>query len=134
MGPAEYIRNDMTCSEEQRLAISDGSTYVPLCDATDSSLYDPCQCDIGNTITLGQCWCVDQEGNQISGQATYVSDALSFEEVRQTVCVEQLQCSSDVPTSTPTSSQIMNAELNGAIKTVDYPYRVVRNMKDSPDS
>merc|ERR1711997_359742 len=65
------------------------------------------------------------------------------EEVRQTVCVEQLQCSSDVPTSTPTpaiienpanSSQIMNAELNGAIKTVDYPYRVVRNMKDSPDS
>ena len=85
---AQYVRNDITCIEEQKLAFASGSDYIPKCKSTDPDLYDGCQCDIGNSLTLGQCMCVDKLGNILSNKLAYVSDGESFEKV----CVQDLQC------------------------------------------
>ncbi|KAL0178685.1 hypothetical protein M9458_027579, partial [Cirrhinus mrigala] len=38
--------------------------YVPTCDAQGE--YDPIQCH----ASIGQCWCVDRNGQEISGTRT----------------------------------------------------------------
>ena len=86
--PAEYIRNDMTCFEEQRLSFSSQSNYIPQCQAGNTSLYDGCQCSIEDSLTLGQCSCVDDRGNQLPNKLAYFEGNTPW----QKVCVEDLQC------------------------------------------
>ena len=62
-GPSEYVLNEVSCAEEQKLAIAAGATYIPRCKSADSTLYDGCQCDIGDSLTMGVCWCSDNTGN-----------------------------------------------------------------------
>jgi len=86
-GPAVPVANEMTCAEEQGVAIAAGSTYIPRCQSSDSSLYDGCQCDIGDSRTMGVCYCVDPLGNPKENQIYQFSDE-TFEEV----CVNVLSC------------------------------------------
>jgi len=86
-GPSEYVRNEVACAEEQSLAIAAGATYIPRCQSTDSSLYDGCQCDIGDSLTMGVCYCVDETGNALENQMYQFGDE-TFEEV----CVNVLGC------------------------------------------
>ena len=87
-GPTEYVRNDMTCSEEQRLAFAAGHTFVPRCQSNSEDLYDSCQCDIGDSETLGQCFCADSTGNMEVNKFAYVEDGDDWARV----CVQELQC------------------------------------------
>eukprot|EP01084_Bolivina_argentea_P164157 285431_1 len=86
---ANFIRNDNDCSNEQKLAIASGSNYIPTCKSTDNTLYDGCQCDVGDSRTLGICWCSDQHGNALDGK-TYQIETLdgSYQEA----CVDKLKC------------------------------------------
>jgi len=86
--PAQYIRNDMTCYEEQRLSIADESNYIPKCNTNNGgNQYDGCQCSNGDDISV--CWCVDELGNQLNGKAHQITDDMS----NQQVCTQILQCS-----------------------------------------
>ena len=88
-GPAEYVRNDVACSDEARLSISSGATYVPRCQTGDSSLYESCQCDIGASLSLAKCWCSDAQGNALDSQVQqFNSDKASLQEV----CAGVLSC------------------------------------------
>ena len=79
----------MSCVEEKLLAAAAESDYIPKCRTDNPSLYDGCQCDIGNLRQLGQCRCVDESGNILPDiNARYVEDQDSFKRV----CVEELQC------------------------------------------
>merc|ERR1719334_208434 len=62
------------CHEEQAMAIATGSTYVPRCRLNDSALYDGCQCDIGDSLTMGICWCADEFGNVLDGRVHQFAD------------------------------------------------------------
>jgi len=86
-GPPTYVQNEMACDEEQKVAMSVGSTHIPRCQETDSTLYDGCQCDIGDTETLGVCWCSDENGNPLDGQMSQ-----PFEGSYNEVCVSELAC------------------------------------------
>jgi len=61
--PAQYLENTVSCAEEEKLAISAGATYIPRCQSADSAKYEACQCDIGESWTMGVCWCSDEAGN-----------------------------------------------------------------------
>ena len=91
-GPAVYIRNDMECEEEERLAIAAGSTYIPRCAIDEvgnkTTVYDGCQCDVGDTEILSVCWCVDPDGNSLATQIFQFGEEMSWEEV----CVDVLGC------------------------------------------
>jgi len=87
---AEYLRNDMGCVDEQALAISAGSTYIPQCREGEPALYDGCQCNTGDLDSLASCWCVDATGNLVGdGGAHNVDDGTTW----QQYCVETLNCS-----------------------------------------
>eukprot|EP01084_Bolivina_argentea_P013484 25318_1 len=87
--PAVYIRNDISCAEEQQVAISTGSYYIPTCQADNSTSYDGCQCKRGEHLNLVVCWCSDDKGNKISDKTMQVPVSMSY----QQICVEKLQCS-----------------------------------------
>jgi len=72
--PAQYIPNDVGCAEEEKLAIAAGATYIPRCQSGDSSFYEPCQCDIGDSRTMGVCWCSDEKGNPSDTKVYQFSD------------------------------------------------------------
>ena len=86
--PAIYLKNDMNCDDEQQLAISIGSNYIPLCQSNNNTLYDGCQCDIGDSRTLGVCWCSDKFGNKLNSKTKQIEDGMSKEEV----CIFELEC------------------------------------------
>merc|ERR1711972_708977 len=63
--PAQYLGPQLTCWEYQQLAISLGLTYTPDCQPEpNQDLFEPCQCDSGNTLTMTQCWCVSETGDK----------------------------------------------------------------------
>eukprot|EP01083_Nonionella_stella_P138663 421998_1 len=95
--PATYLRNDITCAEEQQLAISTGATYMPLCNEADADIYDGCQCEIVDSRTLAVCYCVDQTGNIIDGKTQVVEASTSG--AWRSVCTEQLKCNNSAVTS-----------------------------------
>eukprot|EP01083_Nonionella_stella_P066826 176314_1 len=95
--PASYLRNDITCAEEQQLAISTGATYMPLCNEADADIYDGCQCEIVDSRTLAVCYCVDQTGNIIKGQTQVVENGTAG--AWKSVCTEQLKCNNSAVTS-----------------------------------
>merc|ERR1712129_427528 len=66
--PAEALRNDITCIEEQQMAISSGAYYIPTCREDEPSLYTPCQCESVFTKTSPVCYCVDELGNIVDNQ------------------------------------------------------------------
>ena len=111
-GPATPLQNEVPCDQEAKLAVASGATYIPRCDSTDSSLYDGCQCDIGDSLTMGVCWCSDESGNQLNGEIHQFGDEVSsFEEV----CSEILKCSdSDVEWIPDT---LTDADTNGDADT-----------------
>ena len=103
--PAEYLRNDIECVEEQQMAISSGAYYVPLCQQQNTSLYDGCQCEIVDGRTSAVCYCVDPFGN-ILGAGPKVK-VVEGESSWQSVCVNDLKCSSAFSGMTP-MQQIKN--------------------------
>ena len=108
-GPAEGVPNEMSCAEEQKLAVAAGETYIPLCRSTDSSLYDGCQCDIGDSRSSDRrrdiCWCSDESGDALDDKVHQFSTDISFEEV----CVRVLECS-DSEVAEPSSAAVAVAE------------------------
>merc|ERR1711972_883978 len=63
--PAQYLGPQLTCWEYQQLAISLGLTYTPDCQPKpNQDLFEPCQCDSGDTRTMTQCWCVSETGDK----------------------------------------------------------------------
>lgn len=112
--PAKYIRNDVLCIDEQRLAFASGSNYIPRCNSGNTSLYDGCQCDIGDSKTLGQCFCVDQQGNMLDNTLMYVPDGVQFEKI----CVQDLQCAnSEITYTAPVSAHEQSFKLQEAISS-----------------
>merc|ERR1712129_610163 len=81
------------------IAVAAGSTYVPRCRADNSTLYDSCQCDIGDTRTLSVCWCADEQGNQLAGRIHQFS-----EEHWADVCLDKLTCEDTKVTRPPEES------------------------------
>merc|ERR1712228_546109 len=109
-GPTEYINNNMQCNDEQQLAFSASATYLPRCNEDDNSLYESCQCDIGNNIMLGKCWCSDKFGNKLNSNFVQIEksgqspkDYASWNEV----CEKVMKCD-EVPTNNPTKSPTNN--------------------------
>merc|ERR1712129_653964 len=61
--PAEALRNDISCIDEQRMAISSGAYYIPTCREDEPSLYTPRQCESVHAHLANVCYCVDKLGN-----------------------------------------------------------------------
>eukprot|EP01083_Nonionella_stella_P020125 55788_1 len=84
---AEYLRNDLSCAEEQQLSISMIADYFPRC--REDGTYDGCQCTKDHSV----CWCADDAGNVIDGKSMEIADGLLW----QDACVNKLECqNSDV--------------------------------------
>merc|ERR1712228_984847 len=140
-GPTEYINNKMQCNDEQQLAISAVSTYLPRCNEDDNKLYELCQCDIGNNINLGKCWCSDKFGNKLSSNVVQIEksgqspkDYASWNEV----CEKVMKCGA-VPTKNPTKNPTKSPVKSDAAHDVDenavdpvYHYYKDEMMKKSP--
>merc|ERR1712176_192788 len=66
--PAKALLNDISCIEEQQMAISSGADYIPTCREEDPSKYTPCQCQSGYSMEPKVCYCVDQLGNIVDNR------------------------------------------------------------------
>ena len=126
---SKYNRNDMTCVDEQRLAFAVGHTFVPRCDSSEPEIYDGCQCDVGDSRTLGQCFCSDKFGNMKDDTLSYVEDGDDW----RRVCVEDLKCSdSSVVYGPDTSSVILTCDEQRSLATaVESTYIPRCNIQDN---
>eukprot|EP01084_Bolivina_argentea_P120849 214243_1 len=98
---AEYMRNSITCAEEQEIQIHAGGTFIPICKSINYEYYDGCQCDIGNDKwTRPWCFCCDKFGNKILDEAMYIENGMTWEQV----CVQELNCA-DITEVTYTQSK-----------------------------
>jgi len=86
-GPAQYLNNEVKCVEEEKLAIAAGATYIPRCVTGDGEHYEACQCDIGDSRTMGVCWCSDETGNPTD------TNVRQFDGETDTEVCAQLACS-----------------------------------------
>ena len=112
------------CSAEQTLALSTGSTYVPRCRSHNSTLYDPCQCDTGNTELLGICWCADEWGNQLEGQ---VHQFDPNDEHFSDICLNKLACDGTEVTAPPATNSLSQS-ITGVS---DEERRILYNSRNS---
>merc|ERR1719295_2022272 len=85
--PAVPLDNMVACYEAEMMAVASGSTHVPRCQSDNSTLYNACQCDIGDSRTMGACWCADKFGNQLPGKLHQFD-----KEHWADVCIDKLAC------------------------------------------
>merc|ERR1712129_545006 len=96
--PAEALRNDIGCIEEQQMAISSGAAYIPTCREDEPSEYSPCQCESVDTRTSAVCYCVDTLGNIVDNQMKEMISESTTDEVCAVLQCEQISETTTVPT------------------------------------
>eukprot|EP01083_Nonionella_stella_P244329 850494_1 len=129
-GVVKYLRNDMTCADEQRLAIAIGATYIPLCDASDPAYYDGCQCEIVDKWTEAVCYCVDEKGNIKDAKTKVVNTNWAA------TCVSDLMCANSGVTLQSQWFNYLNPDRNPIKKDNPDPMKKdnpIAIKKDNPD-
>ena len=99
------LSNEMTCYEEQQIAWLSQSSYVPVCNNSNSQYYDGCQCKFGDESGTSSCICVDIYGNPLENGEMLLNE---YNEYWQDTC-KILNCqnsiyNSDMDTTTTQSS------------------------------